>query len=469
MLIEGSAMHWRRMAYAVAIGAAVWAARPATVPAGTYDDSVKRAEQLWADGRKIESVQLYGSIWRLNPDDVDRQILYGERSAEVGNFRWALNFFKVAEAKVSDDPARLRKVYLGYSKAYRMAGYPDRAKSYDEKAAALQSAAKPGTKIKKTDTVAEKGNKGAVEKPDKAVREKGVEARKSEDVSQTPEPSAPYFFGYYTEKPPEPAPTAPSQPADPRRLKKRIAVAQVTSTVSGDAPTSYTGQLRAMLIGELSKSSRFAVVDNQSPDAVAAGARWEIKAAVTEISQTAPLRPVTEGALPNVGVGKSAVRLAMEVRLLDPATGIVIASGQVAAGKEGSGQDQGVTAATFRWDDPKTQGSPLGLATSELVQRASEKVLADTESLPWKAGVTSVSGSEIAFDAGSDEGVWLGDRFKVLSVGEPLTDPGTGEVLGVEEKEIGEAEVVRVERKTSAARVVRTAAPVKRGDRILPP
>ena len=50
----------------------------------------------------------------------------------------------------------------------------------------------------------------------------------------------------------------------------------------------------------------------------------------------------------------------------------------------------------------------------------------------------------INMGSASGSGIQVGDRYVVFSVGEALVDPDTGQVLGVDESQIGEGEVVDV-------------------------
>jgi len=444
---------------------AVWlvgcmAGQPAATGA-SYEDTVRQAENLWAQGKKLEAVQLYGAIWRQKPDDVDRQILYGERSAEVGNYRWALNFLRVAEVQVKDDTSRLRRIYLGYAKTYRLAGRSTEAKPYEEKAAALRSPEK-------------------AEKPEKTER------------AVTPRATAePYYFGYYTEKPPTGGQVSPSPTSPVRYRKKRIAVAPVTLKAGASDLGGYASQLHAMLITELRKTNQFIVVERENLEGILAeqnaaasgsvaagagaksgrllGAELMVKAEITDFEdQLAHRREIGIGPV-DVGRGQTTVRVAMDMRMFNTETGVVVASERVSAEKVAGSQDLHVNVSVFRWDDQKSQNSTLGFVTAELVQKALEKIIANSEKVPWAARVMKVSGDEVYFNAGVEVGVRVGDRFKVMSVGETLTDPVTGEVLATEEKEAGEIESTRVDKQYSVGRVLSKKVEIREFDKIVAP
>src|SRR2546428_3218968 len=69
--------------------------------------------------------------------------------------------------------------------------------------------------------------------------------------------------------------------------------------------------------------------------------------------------------------------------------------------------------------------------------------------------IARVAGEEILLNVGSTANVSKGDRFEVSSVGEAITDPGTGEVIGQDERKLGKVEIVEVRgAKLSRARPV---------------
>ncbi len=94
---------------------------------------------------------------------------------------------------------------------------------------------------------------------------------------------------------------------------------------------------------------------------------------------------------------------------------------------------------------------------SEAVEKASEKVveafakhkglkkLAAGGAMGGTEGkIIKVEGNRAWINMGSASGIQVGDRYIVLSVGDALIDPDTGQVLGVDESETGEGEVVDV-------------------------
>ena len=95
---------------------------------------------------------------------------------------------------------------------------------------------------------------------------------------------------------------------------------------------------------------------------------------------------------------------------------------------------------------------------SEAIEKASQNVvklfgghkgLAKLDAGGVMAGaegkIIKVEGGKAWINMGSMSGLKAGDQFTILSVGEELRDPDTGQVLGVEESTIGEGVVVDVQ------------------------
>lgn len=71
--------------------------------------------------------------------------------------------------------------------------------------------------------------------------------------------------------------------------------------------------------------------------------------------------------------------------------------------------------------------------------------------------IIKVDGNTAFINLGSSSGLKVGDKFKVVNVGEELVDPATGAKLGALEKESGTAEVTQVQEKFAIVTVTGTA------------
>jgi hypothetical protein len=157
----------------------------------------------------------------------------------------------------------------------------------------------------------------------------------------------------------------------------------------------------------------------------------------------------------------------MDMRVYDTETGVIIASENVAAEKVTSGRELGINLGDFRFDDQRSQSSTLGFVTRELIQKALEKIVADSAKVPWTARIIKVTSDTVYVNAGVEVGVAVGQRYRVISVGEKLRDPDTGEVLASEDKPVGEIEITRVDAKYSVGKIIEKKGAIKNTDKVL--
>ena len=109
------------------------------------------------------------------------------------------------------------------------------------------------------------------------------------------------------------------------------------------------------------------------------------------------------------------------------------------------------------------QKTPLGKATQEAISDAVFRIAMNMEKVPWKGSVVLVQGEKVYVNCGKREGIAPAQRFVVYSKGAELTDPETGEVLGVEETKAGTISVVEIKDRYSIARI-EEGQDFKRGD-----
>ena len=69
------------------------------------------------------------------------------------------------------------------------------------------------------------------------------------------------------------------------------------------------------------------------------------------------------------------------------------------------------------------------LIVQNCIDNATYKLARKFYQLPWKAPIVKIDGPKVYVRGGSREGIVAGTRFQVISLGEPVVDPDTGEVL----------------------------------------
>jgi hypothetical protein len=269
----------------------------------------------------------------------------------------------------------------------------------------------------------------------------------------------------------------------PNRLRKRVAVAPIGVAVAGEGMTNYAEQIRVLLISELRMSRRFIVVEPENFEGILLpGEARAVEPAVEQEADTGGLLGaqllikadlngfdvLATDASPAAGAPPGTrLRVALRLQVFDPASGALIASEPVSAEAQTSDLDLRRETGAFRWDDLRLQSGPLGTVARTLVQAGVARILAVSEQVAWRASVIKATANEVYFNAGEESGVRVSHRFQMLTVGEPLTDPDSGRVMGREEHEIGEIEVVRVDERYSVGRVISKRGPIRRLDKVV--
>lgn len=157
----------------------------------------------------------------------------------------------------------------------------------------------------------------------------------------------------------------------------------------------------------------------------------------------------TKGGFGGIGGSYTNAEATINVRLIDTTTAerivAVSADGNV---RKGGGVFKG--ARLSREDEWGIASEAIEKAAEEVVKQfAGSKQLANLSGGGVMAGlegkIIKVEGNRAWINMGEMSGIQVGDRYKVVSVGEALVDPDTGQVLGTDESETGEGEVVEVQ------------------------
>ena len=156
----------------------------------------------------------------------------------------------------------------------------------------------------------------------------------------------------------------------------------------------------------------------------------------------------TKGGFGGIGGSYTKAEAKINLRLIDTTTAervvAVSADGDV---KKGGGFAMG--ASLSREDEWGIASEALEKASEEVVKKFEKhkglnKLSAGGAMGGGEGKIIKVEGNRAWINMGSVSGVQVGDRYTVLNVGEALVDPDTGQVLGVDESQTGEGEVVDV-------------------------
>lgn len=165
-----------------------------------------------------------------------------------------------------------------------------------------------------------------------------------------------------------------------------------------------------------------------------------------------------------IGSKSSNAHVGLIIRLIDTTTGQVLNSKRVEGNAESGGFKFGMDVGGVGFGTDSFKKTPLGKATQMAIDNAVEFIAMELRNRPFQGRVIKGVGSTLFISAGAQDGANIGDSFTVYSVGEELVDPATGEILGVEEVEIGSVKVTEVKEKYSKAQIVNGCSGAKPGD-----
>lgn len=276
----------------------------------------------------------------------------------------------------------------------------------------------------------------------------------------------------------------PAQQAQPA-LKLRVVVApvevkvqgvaQTTPTPSGSVvtvtldiqqPTEFGTGLTEILTTSLVASNRFQVFEENGKDKTT----FTVKMAITEFK----LQRTTTGSQGQLGKaidfskGSSTAIVALDMRIVDNATGLVKYSVRAEGKATSKGQSINLGVGDLKLGNSSFESSPLGKAVREAINDGVNQVASKLSKVQWEARVAQVFEEDgkvlVYLNAGMGSGLKVGDKLELRAVGEPITDPETGRVLGMKRgKLLGECTVTEL---MDELTITETTAPseVKKGD-----
>lgn len=276
--------------------------------------------------------------------------------------------------------------------------------------------------------------------------------------------------------------------------KPRVAVSAFENKVKTpipDASWKIGEGLAEILTTELVRSGQFIVVERQSvadvvgeqalgqsglirretaaPTGQMLGAQYTIRGAITEFDEAASgggagiqtRNLALEGRKQNAHV-------AIDLRLIDNASGQIVASHNISKAAPAAGGALSVQGRNVMFGGDVFYQTPIGQATRAAIQEALQFVVARTPRLsgPRSFSVVKVEGTTAYINAGANANVRVGDILQVFSRNEELTDPETGLKLGAVERAIGSIQVREVQEQFSVGIIQNATAVMRRGDSI---
>jgi curli biogenesis system outer membrane secretion channel CsgG len=146
-----------------------------------------------------------------------------------------------------------------------------------------------------------------------------------------------------------------------------------------------------------------------------------------------------------LGASKSVAQVGLIVRMIDTSTQQVLASHRVEGKVSGKGMQLGLDIEGYNYEGDNFKETPLGQAGQIAIDDAVRFISSEALKVPYAARVVKVDDAGVAIiSSGALSGLAPGMQLAVMSVGEPLRDPLTDELLGFEQSELGTVTVARV-------------------------
>jgi len=229
-----------------------------------------------------------------------------------------------------------------------------------------------------------------------------------------------------------------------------------------------------ILITELVKTGKFIVVEREKMQRLMEEQKLGLTGAIdsntaAQMGKILGLNAIVTGAISNFGVRttgsdyliaqskRQEATCTVDIRVVDAETGqILSADSGKGVSKVSSGGILGMgTQGSYA---ESIEGDALRAAISELTVNITSQI----NKKPWSCRIPQVADGKVYLSAGTESGLTVGQKLKVFSQGTEIKDPDTGLVLGREEAEIGEVEVVsHAGEKLSVAKVIKGRAPQK--------
>jgi curli biogenesis system outer membrane secretion channel CsgG len=241
-------------------------------------------------------------------------------------------------------------------------------------------------------------------------------------------------------------------PAD--YINPTVAVMKFENRAGSPLAWNLGDGLKDMLVDRLVATGRYHVVERQELDSVlrelelqkgghtraegraALGrlknVQYLIKGTVTDFGHVSSHRSGNGAGAAGVGGGSGKAVMSIILYVVDVESGEIICSKRLE--KSVTAKDVSVQAA---YKDVSLGGTaftqtPLGRATTAVVERAVYEITQSIASRPWAAKIAMVQadGGLVVVNGGSDRGLLGGHEFDVYEDARPITDPDSGDLLG---------------------------------------
>jgi curli biogenesis system outer membrane secretion channel CsgG len=247
-------------------------------------------------------------------------------------------------------------------------------------------------------------------------------------------------------------PRLKGNPAD--YINPTVAVVKFDNKVGGFNGWDLGDGMKDMLVDRLMATGRYHVVERGELDSVLrehqlqkAGAtrtegrvaqgrlknvQYLIKGAVTDFGHVSASRGQAGGTSLDLLGGSSKAVMSIVLYVVEVESGEIICSKRLEkslATRDVSVQSayQGVSLGGTSF-----YTTPLGRATSDVIQRAVYEITQSIASRPWAPKIAMIQPEDelVVINGGSDRGIVMGHEFDVYENARPILDPDSGDLLG---------------------------------------
>jgi curli biogenesis system outer membrane secretion channel CsgG len=253
--------------------------------------------------------------------------------------------------------------------------------------------------------------------------------------------------------------------------KKRIAVMPFASKVKETYGYQQVNQKATeMLTTALVKTGEFIVVERAVMDQVLKEqslglAGFIDQSTAANVGKVLGVQALVTGAVTNMGITNQNIGLMktlgvsgqttvmnvdLDVRLIDTTTAAVLLA-DVGKGSHTVPKLQVTSVGSSQQTTERDES--IGKAVRDAADDVARKIVAQMQKVEWTGLIAEITGREVYINAGADLGLKIGASLTVFRPGAVIKDPATGQVLGKQEKQVGQLLVTQVRDRIAIAEV----------------
>jgi len=271
---------------------------------------------------------------------------------------------------------------------------------------------------------------------------------------------------------------------------KKLRVAVYPATWSESIERAYAGEsfrkaIEVKLTEKLLESGRFIVMERhqmrdmddeaaikeansgQSQQGKTVAADFLIKPEITDFAQKGKKSGIDVGGLlGKVGLGggtslflgeqEVTSKVGMNIRMFNASTSEMVASESGMKEQKKKGQALNISAFGVGYDQSKFDETPFGQTTKAVIDEIVDKIVAKLNGFEWSCKVAKFNdeSGEIYLNAGTDQGINIGDELVLYKNNGEIVDPDTGEKMGADVERAGRVKIVRATNRMAVAKLI---------------